>query len=144
MTMRTLHNTRTYTDLLKYDTIEDRFKYLCLNGSIGEATFGYDRWLNQKFYTSDEWRRVRDEIILRDNGCELGLEGFEIKGKVLIHHMNPIDKSDIVKTTEWLLNPEYLICVSYAMHNAIHYSGKLPYGVIIPERRPGDTCPWRR
>lgn len=134
----------TYSELIKMEDLQDRFDYLRLTGEIGKATFGYDRWLNQKFYKSDEWKRVRDQIILRDEGNDLGVKGFEIKGKVLIHHMNPIDKSDIVDVSEWLLNPEYLICVSHEMHNAIHYSGRMPYGIILQERQANDTCPWRR
>lgn len=134
----------TYSELIKMDNIQDRFNYLRLDGEIGRTTFGYDRWLNQKFYKSDEWLSVRDQIILRDEGNDLGVKGFEIKEKVLIHHMNPIDKSDILNITEWLLNPEYLICTSYNMHQAIHYGGVLPYGYILEERQANDTCPWRR
>lgn len=135
---------RTYSELIKMDNILDRYEYLRLDSSVGRATFGYDRWLNQQFYKSDEWKHVRDQIILRDEGNDLGVKGFEIPGKVLIHHMNPIEKSDILNITEWLLNPEYLICVSHDMHNAIHYRKAMPYGYVLQERQANDTCPWRR
>lgn len=135
---------RTYSELIKMENIQDRYEYLRLDSSVGRATFGYDRWLNQQFYKSDEWKRVRDRIILRDEGNDLGVKGFEIHGKVLIHHMNPIEKRDIVDVTEWLLNPEYLICVSHDMHNAIHYRTAMPYGYVLEERQANDTCPWRR
>lgn len=134
---------RTYSDLIKLPTFKQRFNYLKLNGVIGEDTFGFDRWLNQVFYTSPEWRRVRDIVIVRDNGNDLGLDGFGIGGKILIHHMNPITYHDIVHREEDILNPEYLICVSHRTHQAIHYGNEdlLPADPV--ERKLNDTCPWR-
>lgn len=135
---------RTYSELIKLPTFKQRFNYLKLNSMIGEETFGFDRWLNQVFYTSPEWRRVRDIVIVRDNGNDLGLDGFQIGGKILIHHMNPITYHDIVHREEDILNPEYLICVSHRTHQAIHYGNEdlLPADPV--ERRPNDTCPWRK
>ena len=134
---------RTYSDLSKLSTFKQRFDYLKLNGHIGEDTFGFDRWLNQVFYRSPEWRRIRDLVIVRDNGNDLGLDGFQIGGKILIHHMNPITYHDIIHREEDILNPEYLICVSHRTHQAIHYGNEdlLPKEPV--ERKPNDTCPWR-
>ena len=135
---------RTYSQLIRLPTFEDRFEYLKLKGSVGKDTFGHDRYLNQVFYSSMEWRRLRDEIIIRDNGCDLGIEGRQIGGKVYIHHLNPLGVNDILTHSEYLVNPEYLICVSFATHNAIHYGdiNLLPRDPI--ERKRNDTCPWRR
>lgn len=135
---------KTYSELIRLPTFEDRFEYLKLKGSVGKDTFGYDRYLNQVFYSSMEWRRLRDEIIIRDNGCDLGIEGREIGGKVYIHHLNPLGANDILTHSEYLVNPEYLICVSFETHNAIHYGdiNLLPRDPI--ERKRNDTCPWRR
>lgn len=135
---------RTYSQLIRLPTFEDRFEYLKLKGSVGKDTFGHDRYLNQVFYSSMEWRRLRDEIIIRDNGCDLGIEGRQIGGKVYIHHLNPLGVNDILTHSEYLVNPEYLICVSFETHNAIHYGdiNLLPRDPI--ERKRNDTCPWRR
>lgn len=135
---------KTYTHLSNLKTFEERYEYLKLDGSIGLDTFGFDRYINQKFYTSQEWRHLRDQIIIRDNGCDLGLEPFSIPGKILIHHLNPIKVNDIVEQTSILLNPEFLICVSHETHNAIHYGdkSKLPK-YTITQRMPNDTCPWK-
>ena len=135
---------RTYSQLIRLPTFEDRFEYLKLKGSVGRDTFGHDRYLNQTFYSSMEWRRLRDEIIIRDNGCDLGIEGRQIGGKVYIHHLNPLGVNDILTHSEYLVNPEYLICVSFETHNAIHYGdiNLLPRDPI--ERKRNDTCPWRR
>lgn len=135
---------RTYSQLIRLPTFEDRFEYLKLKGSVGKDTFGHDRYLNQAFYSSMEWRRLRDEIIIRDNGCDLGIEGRQIGSKVYIHHLNPLGVNDILTHSEYLVNPEYLICVSFETHNAIHYGdiNLLPRAPI--ERRQNDTCPWRR
>lgn len=134
---------RCYSELIEIPTFEERFKYLQLNGSVGKDTFGFDRYMNQAFYQSKEWKRVRDLVILRDNGCDLGVDGYTIYGKVLIHHMNPITVKDIATVSSFLMNPEYLICVSHTTHNAIHYGDEnlIPKGPII--RTPNDTCPWR-
>lgn len=135
---------KTYSELVRLLTFEERFEYLKLKGSVGKDTFGHDRYLNQVFYTSQEWRRLRDEIIIRDNGCDLGIEGREIGGKVYIHHLNPLGTNDILTHSEYLVNPEYLICASFETHNAIHYGdiNLLPRDPI--ERKRNDTCPWRR
>lgn len=135
---------KTYSELVRLLTFEERFEYLKLKGSVGKDTFGHDRYLNQVFYTSQEWRRLRDEIIIRDNGCDLGIEDREIGGKIYIHHLNPLGVNDILAHSEYLVNPEYLICVSFETHNAIHYGdiNLLPRNPI--ERKRNDTCPWRR
>ena len=134
---------RTYSELILLPTFEERFKYLKLDGTVGEDTFGFDRYLNQIFYRSPEWKRVRDEVIIRDNGCDLGVEGYEIRGRILIHHMNPISVEDIKLRTDLLLNPEYLISTVHRTHNAIHYGDQelLPKGPIC--RTPNDMCPWK-
>lgn len=134
---------RTYNELMLLPTFEERFEYLKLSGRVGEETFGFDRWLNQKFYRSAEWKHLRDQVIIRDNGCDLGVEGREIYGKILIHHMNPITKKDILDRTDLLLNPMYLISVTKQTHDAIHYSDEsiLMNDPIVRSRN--DTCPWR-
>lgn len=135
---------RTYSELITIPTFEERFEYLRLDGRVGEETFGFDRYLNQVFYKSKEWLRIRDHIITRDNGCDLGMEGHEIYGKVLVHHMNPISKEDILRRSDWLLNPEYLISTIKNTHDAIHYGDSSLLITAPIERRPNDTCPWRR
>lgn len=135
---------KTYSELITLPTFEERFRYLQLNGRVGEDTFGFDRYLNQNFYRSAEWKRIRDQVIVRDNGCDLGIEDRVIHGRILIHHMNPISEKDILRATNILMNPEYLICVTHNTHNAIHYGDEelLTKGPII--RTPNDTCPWKR
>lgn len=136
---------RRYSELIKIPTFIERYRYLKLSGSVGVDTFGFDRWLNQMFYKSPEYRKVRLEVILRDNGCDLGIDEFEIAGKVIIHHMNPITQTDILKRSDFALDPEYMICVSHGTHNAIHYGDEklLPVSNIV-ERKPNDTIPWKR
>lgn len=134
---------RTHKELQQYSTFKDRFEYLKLGGRVGDETFGFERYLNQTFYKSPEWRKVRNEVILRDRGCDLGLEGHEIVGRVYIHHMNPIDTRDIVNRADILLNPEYLVCVSFETHQAIHYGDYSSIEVVNVERKPNDTCPWK-
>ena len=134
---------KTYSELIQYPTFEDRFKYLQLKGRVGEDTFGFDRYINQRFYRSIEWKRIRDQVILRDKGCDLGILGHEIYERVIIHHMNPISAKDISDATDYLLNPEYLICVSHLTHNAIHYGDESILVTTPIERRKNDTCPWR-
>lgn len=134
---------RTYTELSNLKTYEERFEYLRLDGMIGASTFGFDRFLNQSFYKSNKWRTIRDQVIVRDNGCDLGVKGRDIYGKIIIHHMNPITPNDIRFMSERLLNPDYLICVSLNTHNAIHYGDdELLIQMPIP-RVINDTCPWR-
>lgn len=134
--------TRTYKELSTLKTFEERFEYLKLSSNVGEETFGFDRWLNQVFYRSKEWKDLRDEVIVRDMGCDLGHQDYPIAGRVIIHHMNPVRVNDIVDRSDILLNPIYLICTSHNTHNAIHYGDKnlLPSPII--ERRPGDTKLW--
>lgn len=134
---------RTYSELIQLPTFEERFRYLRLKGSVGKETFGFDRYLNQNFYRSSAWKRVRDQVIVRDNGCDLGIDDRIIYGKILIHHMNPINDEDILTMTDILLNPEYLICVTLDTHNAIHYGDD---DLLIKEpvvRFKNDTCPWK-
>ena len=136
---------RTYNELMLLPTFEERFEYLKLSGRVGEETFGFDRWLNQKFYRSAEWKHLRDQVIIRDNGCDLGVEGREIYGKILIHHMNPITIEDISNNPEEILNPEYLISVSLDTHNAIHYGDESIFNKYsIEERCSNDTAPWKK
>lgn len=134
---------RTYSELMELPTFEERFRYLQLHGAVGQDTFGFDRYLNQTFYRSNKWKKIRDYVIVRDNGCDLAMDGSEIYDRIYIHHMNPIALSDIVNESEFLLDPEYLICVSHRTHNAIHYGDEslLYQGPI--ERTPNDTCPWK-
>lgn len=135
---------KTYSEMMQFETFEERFNYLKLSGRVGEDTFGYDRIFNQMLYKSPRWRRVRDEIIIRDNGCDLGVEGRDIHGRVLIHHINPITLDDVLRESDSLFDPENLITVSHMTHNAIHYSDD---SILIKdpvERRRNDTCPWKR
>lgn len=134
---------RTYSELSTLPTFKERYEYLRLDGIVGEDTFGFDRYVNQIFYKSAEWLAIRREIIIRDNGCDLGLEGYEIRGKILIHHMNPIRLEDIIKRSDLLLNPEYLISTVLTTHNAIHYGDVDLLPTVPQERSRNDTCPWR-
>lgn len=136
---------RTYSELCKFQTFKERFKYLQLaDGRVGEDTFGFDRYLNQQFYRSREWKRLRDELIIRDNGCDLGIDGYNIYGRVIIHHMNPITKDDILNQTDYLMNPEFLICTTHNTHNAIHYGDESLLVLDPIERTKNDTCPWKQ
>ena len=132
----------SYTDLSKRTAFLSRFRYLMLGGELGVATFGYDRHLNQAFYSSYTWKRVRDEVIVRDEGCDLGLPGHEIMDRILVHHMNPIRVQDLTHFNEDVLNPEYLICVTQQTHNAIHFGDEKQLPRPFVERRPGDTTLW--
>lgn len=134
---------RTYAELSQLKTFEDRFEYLKISGEVGRDTFGFDRYLNQIFYKSKEWKAVRNQVIIRDNGCDLGLDGYNIYGKILIHHMNPITKEDVLNRSDLLLNPNYLICVTHDTHNAIHYGNKETLVLLPIERYANDTCPWK-
>lgn len=133
---------RTYSELILLPSFEERFEYLKIQGCVGEATFGYDRFINQQFYSSPEWRRIRRSIILRDNACDLAIPGRELN-RVVIHHMNPISLDDLVDQTDWLLNPEYLICVSHDTHNALHYGSLESLPLPFAERTQNDMCPWK-
>lgn len=132
---------RTYKELIKLKTFDERLDYLKIGGGVGYETFGPERYLNQKFYKSTEWKEIRDYVIARDLGCDMGLKGFDILGRPLIHHMNPINAQDIMQHSDLLLNPDYLITVSHSTHNAIHY-GKLNDTPLFAERTAGDTTLW--
>lgn len=134
---------RTYSELILLPTFKERFEYLKLDGVVGEDTFGYDRYMNQRFYHSQEWQRIRDFVIIRDNGCDLGVDGYYIRGKIFIHHLNPITQLDIMRHSAMALDPEFMVCASAETHNGIHFgdANQLQKDPII--RRPNDTCPWR-
>lgn len=134
---------KTYSELITIPTFEERYRYLRIGGRVGEETFGFDRYLNQVFYRSQEWRSIRDQVILRDNGCDLGIEGREIPSRIIVHHMNPLTMEDVVNRTEFLLDPEYLICTVKGTHDAIHYGDESLLIKAPVERRKNDTCPWR-
>lgn len=134
---------KTYSELIILPTFEERFEYLQLKGTVGQETFGFDRYLNQILYNSKEWKHLRNEIIVRDNGCDLAFEGFEIHGRILIHHINPITIDDVIKRREIVFDPENLICVTHNTHNAIHYGDKSLLITGPVDRRANDTCPWK-
>ena len=133
---------RTYIELRQLETFDERYFYLRLRGTLGEETFGFDRWINQRFYKSQEWKLVRNHILIRDNGCDLGVQGYEIHANPMVHHMNPVNVDDILHAEEWLLDPNFLITTSITTHNAIHYGDEslLPRGPV--ERKAGDTKLW--
>ena len=133
---------RTYSELSRFRSFKDRFRYLSLGGAVGIETFGFDRYLNQRFYTSWEWKRIRDYVISRDLGCDLGVDGYEIHDKILVHHMNPISESDITHGNEDILNPEFLITTTHRTHNAIHYGDERLINITGDDRYPGDTKLW--
>ena len=134
---------RTYSELITIPTFEERYKYLKIGGKVGEETFGFERYLNQEFYKSTEWQSIRRQVIVRDLGCDLGIEGREIHGKIIVHHMNPITIDDIVSASDFLLNPEYLICTLKSTHDAIHYGDESLLIKAPVERMKNDTCPWK-
>lgn len=134
---------RSYSEMAALPTFQERYEYLRLDGMVGKDTFGFDRYMNQFFYRSPEWRRIRDIVIIRDLGCDLAVEGYEIHGRVLIHHMNPISPEDIQSRSELLLNPEYLVTTTHMTHNAIHYGSDAPVAQVPVLRQRNDTCPWR-
>lgn len=133
---------RSYSELRQLETFEERFRYLALKGSVGQSTFGFDRWVNQGFYTSREWRQARDGIIVRDNGCDLGLDGFEIHSGLYIHHLNPITLEQLEAGDDCLLDPNNLITVTHRTHNAIHYGDERQLPLRPVDRKPGDTKLW--
>ena len=135
---------KTYSELIQLPTFEERFEYLRENGMVGQDTFGFNRYMNQRFYKSKEWKQVRDYVIVRDNGCDLAIFDRKLYGRITVHHMVPITEDDIEKSSEFLLNPEFLITVSKETHNAIHYGdSNLIVPSVIVERKKNDTCPWR-
>ena len=133
---------RRISELLDFDTFEERFEYLKLGGAVGASTFGFDRYINQQFYRSAEWRRARQQVIVRDNGCDLGVYGFDITGKLVVHHINPMTPDDIIHGEDWIFDPNYLICTSSATHNAIHYGDSSLLKTKFVERHAGDTKLW--
>lgn len=133
---------RTYSELRQLETFDERFEYLRLGGGVGRATFGFDRFINQQFYTSVEWKSVRNYVIVRDNGCDLGVLGYEIYHEILIHHINPMKSEDILHNESWILNPDFLITTKHSTHNAIHYGNKNAYPKVVAERAPRDTKLW--
>ena len=135
---------RCYSELIQLPTFEERYNYLRLRGRVGKDTFGFDRVFNQMFYRSKEWKAIRRDIIVRDNGCDLGVEGYDIYGPITIHHMNPISLDDIRDVSEYLLNPEYLIATTDRTHKAIHYGDESLLLKAPIERTRFDTCPWKR
>lgn len=135
---------RTYSELMELETLEERFRYLSLRGTVAEETFGWERGVNQDFYNSTQWRRVRSFVIVRDDNNDLGVEGFRIPSELHVHHMNPMSVDDIVHGNPDILDPEYLISCSHRTHNAIHYGDERLLPRQLVERRPGDTIPWRR
>lgn len=144
MRMTMMTSIKTYSELISIPTYEERYRYLRLDGRVGKDTFGFDRYLNQKLYhDSKEWRRVRNFVITRDNGCDLGMDGYEIAGRIIVHHMNPITMDDLIHRMDYVLDPEFLISTSHNTHNAIHY-GTEDLIIKAPiERSRNDTCPWR-
>jgi hypothetical protein len=135
--------TRSYTEFKRLRTFEERYKYLKLGGTVGQSTFGFDRYLNQMLYASKRWKKTRDNIIIRDNACDLGMEDYDIGSKIFIHHMNPIVLDDFDIDNDLFYDPEFLICTSYDTHNAIHFGDESLLPKLPIERRPNDTCPWK-
>lgn len=133
---------RTYSELVKLDTFDDRLAYLSIGGQVGWETLGFDRHIGQSFYRSFEWKRARQEVLARDYGRDLGVEGYEIYDEVLIHHINPMNVGDIIEGKPWIIDPEYLITTCHKTHNAIHYGRGNPYPKVVMERSPGDTTLW--
>lgn len=142
--MVTKMSTKTYSEMMQLNSFEERLEYLRLNGCVGKDTFGFDRFINQKFYRSAEWKKIRNHILVRDNCCDLAVEGYDLTNNIIIHHMNPITEKDILMYTDYLTNPEYLVCVSHNTHNIIHYGdNQAVQRNSITIRTPNDTTPWR-
>lgn len=135
---------RCHSELIQIPTFEERYEYLRLGGRVGEDTFGFDRYLNQKFYQSPEWKRVRRDVIIRDEGRDLAMKGYELYGNIFVHHMNPITSKDLLDVADWIMNPEFLVCVSKRTHDAIHYGDKSLLPQLPVERTPNDMCPWKQ
>lgn len=142
--MSNINKEKKYSEMINLETFEERKDYLKLNGTVGGQTFGFDRYLNQQFYKSNEWKKIRSKVITRDNGCDLGIKDRPIHGHVYVHHMNPLNAEDIYNNTEYLLNPDYLVCVSLETHNAIHYGMEYKEPEIVLNRTKNDTCPWKK
>jgi hypothetical protein len=142
LSLMTMTIRRSYSELLNYSTFDERYQYLRLFGAVGYETFGFDRYINQRFYRSREWKSARDYVIVRDDGCDLGIPGYDIHGELLVHHMNPIVADDIIHGEEWIFDPEYLITTTHTTHNAIHYSDEKLIPKTVLSRSPGDTKLW--
>lgn len=140
--MGTTTRIRTYSELMRLETLRERFEYLRLSGVVGDSTFGFDRYINQTFYRSKQWRDIRHEIIVRDNGCDLGVEGYDIHNRLIIHHMNPMAPIDITSGGTHILDPEFLITTTHLTHNAIHYGDERLLPREFVERSSGDTKLW--
>lgn len=143
MTKMTSGKIRTYSEMIALPTYEERFDYLKLDGKVGKETFGYDRYLNQVLYNTEQWKKFRREIIIRDNACDLACEGYEINYRILVHHINPITVEDIVNRNPMIFDPENVVTTTHQTHNAIHYSDKSLLITKPIERTRNDTCPWR-
>lgn len=139
-----MKTTKTYSELITLPTFEERYRYLKLDGVVGQATFGYDRYLNQILYTSREWRHFRNEIIVRDNGCDMGCKGYDVVTRVTVHHINPITVEDVINRNPKVFDPENVITVSDNTHKAIHYGDESLLPIVPIERKANDTCPWRQ
>lgn len=137
-----MSRSRSYSELCRFSSFEDRFEYLKLTGEVGRSTFGFDRWINQQFYASYLWKQARRQVILRDNGCDLGVPGYEIYGALLIHHINPMIPDDIIHGEEWIFDPEYLITTTQHTHNAIHFGDEKLLPKVVLTRNPNDTKLW--
>lgn len=135
---------KRYSRMIEYDTFEDRYEYLKIGGVVGDSTFGFDRYINQEFYRSREWQSARQFVIVRDEGCDLGMPGYEINGALLVHHINPMTSDDIIHDADWIFDPEFLITTTKTTHNAIHYGDRSLLPQPLVERRPGDTNLWTR
>lgn len=133
---------KTYSEMCRHNSFTDRFEYLKLGGSVGAATFGYDRYINQEFYSSWEWKSVRQQVILRDNGCDLGMDGYEIHTQLLVHHINPMSPNDVIHQEAWILEPNFLITTTKETHNAIHYGDRSLLRTPFVARSSGDTKLW--
>ena len=145
MTRMSMKNFRTYSELITLPTFKERFNYLRLDVFVGKETYGYDRYINQQLYQRNpRWKKSRDIVIIRDNGCDLGVEGYEIFGKIIVHHMNPITMDDILNDRDWIYDPEYLICTVHNTHNAIHYGDERLLMTAPIVRTKNDTCPWKQ
>jgi hypothetical protein len=138
----TMSSTKSYSELSRFNTFDERFEYLKLRGGVGRATFGFDRWVNQQFYTSREWHDIRGFVIVRDEGCDLGIPGYEIHVEPLIHHVNPMTPDDILNGADWILDPEFLITTTHRTHNAIHFGTNRAYPKVVTARSPHDTKLW--
>ena len=135
---------RCYSELIQLPTFKERYEYLRLGGIVGQDTFGFDRYLNQKFYRSPEWKQIRRDVIIRDEGRDLAMEGYELQGNIFVHHMNPISPENLLNVDDWILNPEFLVCVSKRTHDAIHFGDVSLLPSLPKERTPNDMCPWKQ